>query len=543
MALSPYPAEKISSLGQDDLQEEYKRLWAIRQSLEKQVESGKQQIYELNRSLQSGNATQKYLSSELESIQSTREAELKSVKQKFAGEIEKMKNEIGNLQEDRSQLEKQVEDLRESLEKQKQDFERRIAEKEAEKSLNVSKNESFSAEAQNEALLEKITELEEQNFLLTNTRQELQQEREQLLEKVEILENRSQSRLEELQEKEVWIEELQSKLFEVNTEISALKNNPNALNSKGNSLFAEVDDQRQKMRDILAAQSKKYNQMKALYREGEAEIKRLKRENSEIAEEFKFIKNMFLNADVTFKRQLQGQIGDLRRENGELRQRLAWTEEKLNQTAKDQGVNWLDEMLKYCDDRVKKMEENLKGVLNQKIQLDESNHKMQQDLSKWRYKCLKYKCALINRELLLEESGMKFPDIQDVPVNSSVQVDIDKFEDTFERHVKVEENGAGNEKKTDFAILEDSAMDLAEKENSSEDANRIHYRDIEFPSVINQKPKNCPVDVYLDSNAQTSSRDNLPSGERKEDQPPDKTEPPQKHKTPRFTIKKIVFRK
>lgn len=139
---------------------------------------------------------------------------------------------------------------------------------------------------------------------------------------------------------------------------------------------------------------------------------------------------------------------------------------------------------------------------------------------------------------------MKFPDIQEVPVNPSVQVDIDNFEDTFERHVKVEGKEAEKGgKKTDFAILEDSAMDLAEKENSSRDANRIQYRDIEFPSVINQKPKSCPVDVYLDSNAQTSSRDNLPGGERKEDQPPDKTVPPQKHKTPQFTIRTIVFRK
>lgn len=76
------------------------------------------------------------------------------------------------------------------------------------------------------------------------------------------------------------LEDTQEKMIELNAEIAVYKNAPEEasgliclskillfyklfliLDKKGNSLFAEVDDQRQKMKSILSAQNKQYLQV------------------------------------------------------------------------------------------------------------------------------------------------------------------------------------------------------------------------------------------------------------------------------------------
>ncbi|XP_055683619.1 protein Spindly-like [Lutzomyia longipalpis] len=539
----------LQSLSHDELQEEYRKLEKTCQELQKQMENGKQQIYELQRNLSTSTATQNYLSAEVESLQSSRDAEIEEVRKKFLVEIEKLKEDNGRLCGDRSNLERQLEEMAKCMEEQQRSFELKLAEKDSEKCLNVSKNDTLGLdfEAKITELSEKIQKLERDALELANSRRDLVQERDELREKVEILESRSQGHVEEIEEKSQLIEELQAKLFEVNTEMMALKNDPNAMNRKGNSLFAEVDDQRQKMKAILSAQSKKYNEMKAAYLEGQVEIKRLKKENSDIAEEFNYIKKMFVNADVAFKKELLEQIGQQKKEIMSVREKLMWTEEKLNETAKTHGVTWTNEMMKYCNTQVAKLEINLKTVLHQKIQLGEENHRKQQDLAKWRYKCLKYRCALMNRELLLEECGVKFPDIHEIPVNPNIQVDINNFDDTFEHQREPPEMLA--KKPPAFPIHDDDSLPQIPEESKenipSTTANKITYRDINFPPPkMIEKPKNSPVAVYLVSNAETTSTDNLPGGERKS--PAKLPAAPKRRDAPKsthFTIKKIVFRK
>lgn len=70
---------------------------------------------------------------------------------------------------------------------------------------------------------------------------------------------------------------------------------------KGNSLFAEVDDQRQEMRSLLAAQKNQFLQMKKLYTESEYEIRKLKREQAAMHKELQRCITIFLNADKFYK--------------------------------------------------------------------------------------------------------------------------------------------------------------------------------------------------------------------------------------------------
>lgn len=84
--------------------------------------------------------------------------------------------------------------------------------------------------------------------------------------------------------------------------ICSISNNLfNFTDRKGNSLFAEVDDQRQVMKKLLADQKKSYLQMKKIFNESEYEIRRLKRENTAMHTELQACSAIFCNADRTYQ--------------------------------------------------------------------------------------------------------------------------------------------------------------------------------------------------------------------------------------------------
>jgi len=70
---------------------------------------------------------------------------------------------------------------------------------------------------------------------------------------------------------------------------------------KGNSLFAEVDDQRQAMKHLLAAQKKSYLDMKKTFSDSQFEIRRLKRENVAMHTELQACSTIFCSADKTYQ--------------------------------------------------------------------------------------------------------------------------------------------------------------------------------------------------------------------------------------------------
>lgn len=88
--------------------------------------------------------------------------------------------------------------------------------------------------------------------------------------------------------------------------------------------------------------------MKKRYDDSEREIRRLKRENADIHNEVKECGNMFYKAESDSRKLLAKHAGFLSRENERLKEKLAWTEARLEQTAKENNVTWLDSMLEFC---------------------------------------------------------------------------------------------------------------------------------------------------------------------------------------------------
>lgn len=88
--------------------------------------------------------------------------------------------------------------------------------------------------------------------------------------------------------------------------------------------------------------------MKKRYEDSEREIRRLKRENADIHNEVKSCASMFHKAESDSRKLLAKHAGFLSRENDRLKEKLAWTEARLEQTAKENNVTWLDSMLEFC---------------------------------------------------------------------------------------------------------------------------------------------------------------------------------------------------
>lgn len=106
-----------------------------------------------------------------------------------------------------------------------------------------------------------------------------------------------------MEAKQLEHEAAQEKILQLTEELSTLRTEPAAVDpeKRGNSLFAEVDDQRQHMKAVLAAQKKHYVQMKQQFDLSQQEIRALKRENAAMKKELEICSTLFLNADQTFK--------------------------------------------------------------------------------------------------------------------------------------------------------------------------------------------------------------------------------------------------
>lgn len=88
--------------------------------------------------------------------------------------------------------------------------------------------------------------------------------------------------------------------------------------------------------------------MKERYEDGQKEIRRLKRENADIHGEVKNCIKMLRNNQTIKEKSIFEHAAFQNREIERLKEKLAWTESKLLQTAKEHGVTWLDSMMEYC---------------------------------------------------------------------------------------------------------------------------------------------------------------------------------------------------
>lgn len=266
---------------------------------------------------------EQFLQSELESVNSVQSKEQEQATSKLHHQIEELKHKEHELLADNTQLENKCDVLTAQLEKVEHEL------KEAEKSKTVKPvkprlSDIFVKELELERTIqeldEKNKEQEKMLKVLSSQNSENLAQIEELKDKLLCSGENLESKKSELTEKDELIESLHEQLNELNMELAMLKSAPETANRKGNSLFAEVDDQRQEIKKILQNQNKTYMevslltlfrsliikflnfQMKKSFDIQKREIRRLKRENDDIKEEIQICSSLFQRAEQIYIR-------------------------------------------------------------------------------------------------------------------------------------------------------------------------------------------------------------------------------------------------
>ncbi|XP_067643141.1 protein Spindly-B [Eurosta solidaginis] len=418
---------EFMSLPLEDLQDYYGKLFERYRQMRDDAEEDTQRIYELKRTLETAYAAQNYLSQEIEDLMQT----LASIENESKGQT-KAQTELEDLRRQHHTLTTDYTTLQ-------QDYAAMAAENaELRKQLETAKSEkrlstSSIIDAGTEELTKRISILEGENFSLMQKLEEFQDnvvkqtmalaERESNIEilrdQVTCLEENIRSKRDDLNEKTTLLESTQEQLAESNARLALLETKPEGVDRKGNSLFAEVDDQRQAMKKLLAAQKKSYMDMKKVFHDSQSEIRRLKRENVAMHTELRECSSIFCAADRTYQSKLNERIHQLLNQVEELEKQLNVTQGRLRDLASDKGVAWLDSMLSFCKQETDDLKKQLHAVRLKKADLEEQLRDVQQEMTRWRFEALKTRCVLLDRENILNENNIKFKAINAMEFNIS----------------------------------------------------------------------------------------------------------------------------
>ncbi|XP_059221975.1 protein Spindly [Stomoxys calcitrans] len=410
----------ILNYTRDELVEEFCKLFDRYQDLREASEADTQKIHELKRSLEVSVAAQTYLSQELEQYTNAENNEQENELQKALNELTELKKRYGKLeasynalQQDHNTLLEENANLTHNLEE--------ISRRRDVEPLDVTNKTSEEdlqriqmLENENMDLLQKMEEFQEEIVRYTLAIAECEKNIEILKDQIICLEENLQSKKSDLEEKVQILESTQEQLAEANAQIAMLSSAPESNDRKGNSLFAEVDDQRQVMKQLLASQKKSYLQMKKIYNESEHEIRRLKRENIAMHTELEACSTIFCNADKVYQEKLNQRIRQLVNQNEELERKLKLNQERLKDLASEKSILWLESMLSFCKKETDDLKKQLHSVRLQMACLEEHHRNSQQDLARWRFEALKSRCLLLDREHLLTEHKIDFKPVHAV---------------------------------------------------------------------------------------------------------------------------------
>ncbi|XP_001356697.2 protein Spindly [Drosophila pseudoobscura] len=408
----------LHALSVDDIIEEYKILHEGHQKLKTQTENDAQRIYELKRNLDTALAAEAYLTQELEQLGSQPPEDRPGVE---VQELEELRRKFRSLQVDHDTLQQDYDAKAEeasALRNQLAAAERGLAANSTSKDAHEECHLRFHAlENENSELLQKLAEHEE--FSVKHILEVAEKDKtiECLQDQVSCLEQNLQCKRSELEEKEQQLYVAQEEVVDANAKIFQLTSAPQTNEPKGNSLFAEVDDQRQVMKQLLAAQKKSYLDMKKTFTESEFEIRRLKRENVAMHRELQACSTIFCSADKTYQNKLNERIRQLMRQNETLEQQLNVSQERLREVASEKNVTWLDSMLEFCKRETDEQKAQLHSMRIQKAALDEQMRSVQKEMARWRFESLKSRCVLIDRENLLTEHKIAFKHVQAMEFN------------------------------------------------------------------------------------------------------------------------------
>ncbi|XP_034099683.1 protein Spindly [Drosophila albomicans] len=408
----------LGALSVDDIIEEYKLLHGRHEQLKERCDADAQRIHELKRSLDTSLAAEKYLTQELEQYNQQAQVACPDNELRLQQELDELRRKYRNLQLEHETLQQDHDAKTEETECLKSKLEATVRDLESSTALKANSaddeivNRLTAMEQENAELIQKLAEYEDVKVQNTFAVAEQEKTIEILKDQLSCMEENLRGKRDELEEKLQLLESSQEQLVEANAKIAMLSSAPEQNDRKGNSLFAEVDDQRQAMKHLLASQKKSYLDMKKIFNDSKYEIHRLKRENIAMHTELQACSTIFCSADKTYQNKLNERIRQLMAQNVKLERNLNVSQERLRDLASQKSVTWLDSMLDFCKRETDDLKTQLHSMHIQKATIEEQLRNVQQEMVRWRFESLKSRCVLIDRENLLTEHKISFKQVK-----------------------------------------------------------------------------------------------------------------------------------
>ncbi|KAJ6597361.1 Protein Spindly-B [Pseudolycoriella hygida] len=409
-------SEEISILSRESIINEYQHLCNRYNELKSSDQSHLQEIHQLRRELQTALSGQNHLTSELEIINLEHSKEIEELQRKQREEVSeckerslKFKSELELVENERESLQSLIEELKKG----------QIAEKEvtinaAVDNINsVYKDKFAQLEAEYDSLAEACELLKDE--LTDVSKMNLQHELKiaDLEDRLLCAETNLESKRAELEEKNEMYEVAQEQATQLSAELNALRTHSDTANARGNSLFAEVDDQRQKMKALLVAQKAKFIEMKNELEQSQREMRKLKRENAAMYKEMEVCSHTFLNAEHHHTEKLNERIAELMQQNDAITKKLTTTQDCLNNSIKKDS-KWLDPIVALCEKESNELRDQLYRCSLEKVSIAGTLRQCEEESSRWRFEALKSRCVIASREALLEENRIPFGAIHDI---------------------------------------------------------------------------------------------------------------------------------
>jgi hypothetical protein len=505
----------LSTLTHDDLIEAYDKL--ADKYLQQKTESDeqKQQIYNQSQQIRTLMMSQNDLQemqNEIDIINENHRFEIEEVTRKHSLMVDAMRKTSNELENDKVHLEEKINDL----EKRVEESNRVCDGLKLELQRKSKPRESFSHEYQ--LKIEHLQQdLNEMKFSFEESQRAIEKKDfyiQELNEEISCLKENLDSKKIEIEEKDETLDSLHEKIQELTMELSMLRSIPEDdsklippltfflirktfhpcnfiyfLERKGNSLFAEVDDQRQKMKDILQAERRSYLEMRKLYNSKEIEIRKLKRENTNIRNEIEACSTLLRRGETIENEALKSQINQLTFETKKLERTLKETQQKVIDLANQQNLGWIETILTSSTNDQREAKDKLIKTMMEKSALADTLKKEQKELVKCKLDVVKLKIFL---EKLVLSNNIKINelDYKDIGIDPEIIANL-QLEDSSNEIIELDESCCST---IDEMISEEQArvneVDLKvdkchsndDKENSHDSMNKQEHVQLSSPT-------------------------------------------------------------
>ncbi|XP_063975647.1 protein Spindly [Diachasmimorpha longicaudata] len=294
------------------------------------------------------------------------------------------------------------------------------------KKLQSLKNEAPVVVEDDSALKEELSELAsellQRDYEIQQLQGSLQEVKNDNSELREILRETRQ----ELSEKNQQLENTRDELMALKLELAEVKEKPASESSKGNSLFAEVEDRRKKMLNQMLTIRQGYNEAKRVVSIKDAEIRSLKADKSALIRKWEDDKIDSHYRDTKLMDKYKERISELEQKLESQKEKTNKMESQMRTT--DLNFSFFQSMLDMKKKEIEELELKLENVSIHAVLEEEMKHKLSRQLRYWRCKAMSSDAQLMAIKCHLEAN----PESARTEVMEILQPTVDKQSDLEE---------------------------------------------------------------------------------------------------------------